>query len=92
MLTQILVFTLYTSLAIHMALIAVAVLYLLYGKSVADRLLSVELLTTLVLAVIVILALVTEQSLYMDIATVIAALSFIGTIAVAKYLADEQMY
>jgi multisubunit Na+/H+ antiporter MnhF subunit len=51
-----------------------------------------ELVTTLFLAVLVLIALIFRESIYIDVALGLAALSFIGTVALAKYLADEQMF
>jgi hypothetical protein len=37
-------------------------------------------------------ALIFRRIIYIDVAMGLAALSFVGTIALAKYVADEQMY
>ena len=57
-----------------------------------DRLLAVDLLATLSLAVFVLLALITRKSLYIDVAIGLAALGFISTMVLSKYIADEQMF
>ena len=44
------------------------------------------------LAILVLLALVERDSMFIDVALGLAALGFISIIALAKYLADEQMY
>lgn len=90
--TTILLTALYISLVIHIVLIGIAVWRVWRGENVIDRLMGTELVTTLILAVLIIIALIFRESVYIDVALGLAALSFIGTIALAKYLADEQMF
>ena len=51
-----------------------------------------DLLGTLTLAILVLIALIDRDSIYIDVALGLAALGFIGIIALAKYVADEQMF
>jgi multisubunit Na+/H+ antiporter MnhF subunit len=44
------------------------------------------------LAVLVLLALILANSTYIDVALGLASLGFVGTIALAKYIADQQMF
>lgn len=90
--STLLLITLYISLIIHLALIGISVWRVWRGDNVIDRLMGTELVTTLFLAVLVLISLIFRQSLYIDVALGLAALSFIGTVALAKYLADEQMF
>ena len=90
--TQILLIALYASLVIHILLIGVAVWRVWRGENVIDKLMGTELVTTLFLAVLVLVALIFRDSIYIDVALGLGALSFIGTVALAKYLADEQMF
>ena len=92
MMTSILISTLYLSLVIHIVLIGIAVWRVWRGENVIDRLMGTELVTTLFLAVLVLISLIFQDSVYIDVALGLAALSFIGTVALAKYLADEQMF
>lgn len=82
----------YVSLAIHAVMVGVAVWHVWRAQNIADRLVGVELVSTLFLAVLVLLALVSKKDIYIDVALGLAALGFISTIALAKYVADEQMY
>jgi multisubunit Na+/H+ antiporter MnhF subunit len=90
--TNLLLITLSISLLIHIVLIGIAVWRVWRGENVIDRLMGTELVTTLFLAVLVLIALIFRESIYIDVALGLAALSFIGTVALAKYLADEQMF
>jgi multisubunit Na+/H+ antiporter MnhF subunit len=88
----ILTYVLYLALLIHIGLLAVVLWRVWRGENVIDRLMSADLLGTLTLAVLVLLALIERDSIYIDVALGLAALGFIGIIALAKYVADEQMF
>ncbi|MBL8046782.1 MAG: hypothetical protein JNL09_09585 [Anaerolineales bacterium] len=89
---DLLIFALHASLIIHIALIAVCVWKVWRGENAIDRLLSADVIGTLILAVLVLIALIQRQSLYLDMALGLAALGVIGTIALAKYIADQKMF
>jgi multisubunit Na+/H+ antiporter MnhF subunit len=80
------------ALALHVFMVAIAVWRVWRGENVIDRLIGVELVTTLFLAILVLVSLSLRESIYIDIALVLGALGFVGTIALAKYIADEQMF
>ncbi len=90
--STILNYTLYLALLVHTGLLAVVLWRVWFGENVIDRLTGAELLSTLTLAILVLLALVERDSMFIDVALGLAALGFISIIALAKYLADEQMY
>lgn len=92
MLQQILVVVLNLALAIHIALIALSVYRLWRGENLVDRLVGADLVTTLMLAVLVLIALIEMNALYIDVALGLAALGFVGAIALAKYAADERIF
>jgi multisubunit Na+/H+ antiporter MnhF subunit len=62
------------------------------GENVIDRLMGADLVGTLILAVLVLIALIRNNALYIDVALGLAALGFVSTIALAKYIADERMF
>ncbi len=88
----ILIFLIYASLFIHIILLAVAVFRVWRGEDVVDRLVGVDLVSTLILAMLVLIALILRDSIYIDVAIGLGALGFIGTLVLSKYVADEQMY
>jgi multisubunit Na+/H+ antiporter MnhF subunit len=92
MLADLLRFVLYASLVIHIVMIAVCVWRVWRGENVIDRLIGVDLSSTLTLAVLVLLALITRDAIYIDVALALGALSFISTIALAKFAAERQMF
>lgn len=80
------------ALILHILMIGVASWRIWRGETAADKLVGVDLMGTLLLAVLILLALLRRDSTFMDIAIALAALGFIATIAYAKYLADEQIF
>lgn len=89
---HILITVLYISLVIHIGLMAIALWRVWQGENVIDRLMGFDLLGALTIAVLVLLSLIGRRIIYIDVALGLAALSFVGTIALAKYVADEQMF
>ena len=92
MLSTVLIVVLYAALVIHIVLIGIALWRVWRGENIVDRLIGADLITTITLAILVILAVIDRNSIYIDVALGLAALGFIGTIALAKYIADEQMF
>lgn len=83
---------LYGALLVHIGLTAVVLWRVWRGENVVDRLTGADMLTTLALSVLVLLALIERDSIYIDVSLGLAALGFIGMIALAKYVADEQVF
>lgn len=92
MLSTILTYAIQISLFVHIAIMLVAVHRIWRGENVIDRLIGVDLVGTLFLAILVLLAIIFNETLYIDVALVLAALGFISIVALAKYVADEQIF
>ena len=90
--SELLLTLLYITLIIHIILVAVAVWRVWRGENVIDRLIAVDLSSTLFLAVTVIIALIADDSIYIDVALVLAALGFISTVALSRYIATEKLF
>ncbi|MBB5019665.1 multicomponent K+:H+ antiporter subunit F [Chitinivorax tropicus] len=80
-------------LALGMVLIAMllAVWRLLRGPAPADRVLSLDTLYVNAIALIVLLGMVWDDQSYFEVAVLIALLGFIGTVALAYYLARRKV-
>jgi len=61
-------------------------LRLVLGPHTVDRVVAIDLLTIVAIAVIALLAHVAERYIYLDVALVYGLLSFLGVLAVARYL------
>ena len=66
--------------------IVLAFVRLLRGPQLPDRVVALDLLTSLLLGLIVALAIYDHKPIMMDVALVLALVSFIGTIGFARYL------
>jgi multisubunit Na+/H+ antiporter MnhF subunit len=83
---------LYLSLLVHIGLIVISLWRVWRGENIIDRLMGTDLISTLTIGVLVLVAIILRDSIYIDVALGLAALGFIGVIALAKYIADEQMF
>ena len=72
--------------AIALAAILLAFVRMIKGPSSADRVVALDVMTVISISLIVFLALILERSIYVDIALVYGLISFVGVIAVARYL------
>lgn len=77
-------------LGLASVLIGFAILFglvrLVKGETETDRIIAVDLLTVISLSVIVLLAHFADRFIYVDVAIVYGLLSFLGVLAVARYL------
>jgi len=56
------------------------------GPTVADRVVGLDTLNTMVVAAMIVLGAAFDQVIYIDVAIIYALLSFVGTLYVARYL------
>jgi len=89
---QIFITTLHISLLVHVVLMALAAWRLWTGENVIDRLIASDLLSNLTLAVLVLVALIRHQFIYIDVALGLAALGYITVITFARYIAEKRAY
>ena len=89
---QILLTVLYLSLLVHVMLMMVVAWRLWKGENVIDRLMASDMLSNLTMAVLVVMALIYRQTIYVDVALGLAALGYIAIITFAKYITDKQMF
>jgi multisubunit Na+/H+ antiporter MnhF subunit len=88
----VLLIVLYVSLIVHIILIGISVWRVWRGENIIDRLMGADLISTLTLAILVLLALFEKNTIFIDVAVGLVALGYVSTIALAKYIADEQMF
>ena len=63
-----------------------AVIRLIRGPNLGDRILALDMITVLATGFIVAVAVLTGFSLYVDIAIALALVGFLSTVALARYL------
>lgn len=59
---------------------------LIHGPSTPDRVIALDLITTIGIGIIAVYVVATGETAFLDAAIVIALLSFLGTIAFARYV------
>lgn len=67
-----------------------AVIRVLRGPTLADRVLGLDLATTLAVGLIAIFAVTVRQWLYLDIAIALALVGFVASAAFARYLISQR--
>lgn len=72
--------------ALLFLIILIAIVRLVLGPSIADRVISVDTANTIAVSALIVLAAAYKQAMFIDIAIVYAMLSFAGTIYFAHYL------
>ena len=82
-----------TSVGVALATLSLAGLIafvrLLRGPSLPDRVVAIDLIGVASVGIIVVSAADTAQSAFLDVAIVIALISFVGTLAYARYIERE---
>lgn len=61
------------------------------GPTAADRMVAIDILGTVVVGFVAILTAITGKVYLLDVALVWALVSFVGTLALAKYLAGKRL-
>ena len=62
------------------------------GPSVADRIQAIDTITNLLIGIVVLLAITRSSPLLISVAIAFAAFSFVGTIALARYVGSGRMF
>ncbi|PJF27821.1 MAG: cation:proton antiporter [Phototrophicales bacterium] len=85
-------------IALSLALIFLIVLLIpcawrvIVGPSAADRLQGIDTLTNILMGIVVLLAITRSSPLLISVAIALAAFSFVGTIALARYVGSGRMF
>ncbi len=74
------------ALTLLMVTVAISFMRMRKGPSLPDRVVALDLLTTVGIAVAAVYAVIMDQPLILDVATILALISFLGTIAFAYYV------
>jgi multicomponent Na+:H+ antiporter subunit F len=63
---------------------------LVLGPSLADRVVSIDLFGVLIVTLMVVASSLTGEAAFLDVAMVLALVSFVGTVAYARYIERER--
>jgi multicomponent Na+:H+ antiporter subunit F len=63
---------------------------LVRGPTLPDRVVAIDLIGVLIVCLLVVVAASTAQQAFLDVAMVLALISFVGTVAYARYIEREQ--
>ena len=72
--------------AIVLAAVFLATIRAMLGPTVADRIVAVDALTTITVALMVLLGVFYNREIFLDVALVYAILAFMGVVIVARYM------
>ncbi|RPJ19757.1 MAG: hypothetical protein EHM35_20310 [Planctomycetaceae bacterium] len=70
--------------------IALTLVRLIRGKDLPSRVISMDLMTIIGIGLTAVYAVLTDQPVYLDVAIVMALVSFLGTVAFAYYLEQQR--
>ena len=79
-------------LAAHLLMAVVAAWHVWQGENNIARLTALDLASTLTLAVLILISILTKNSIFMDTAIALAALSYLSTVALAKFISDQKVF
>jgi multisubunit Na+/H+ antiporter MnhF subunit len=84
--------TIWIVLIAHLLMALVAAWRVWRGENGVVRLAGLDLASTLTIAILVIISIIRANIIYIDVAIAVAALSYISTIALAKYISDHKVF
>jgi multicomponent Na+:H+ antiporter subunit F len=80
-------------MAIFLSILFFLCLYRAYiGPTAADRVVSINVISTKVTVLIAVIAVVTGQNAFMDVALIYAMMGFIATISISKYIEKGKLF
>ncbi len=72
------------------SLVLFMVIRIAFSKNVPERIVVLDTINTMVIALMIVLGAYTRKALYIDIGIVYGIISFIGTLYIARYLREER--
>ena len=73
-------------LSMLVAALFLAFIRLVRGPSLPDRVVALDLISIIIIGIIGVFVVVTNQPVFLDAAIILALLGFVGTVAFARYL------
>jgi len=78
----------YIFLIIIVAGIILCLLRMLKGPTASDRAIAVDTVTTIVVALLVLVGFIFKRYVYLDVSLVYSVISFVGLVAIARFLEE----
>ncbi len=75
----------FVSFALVALSLGIAFVRLVLGPTLADRVVALDMMTTLIIAICGIVAVLTSANAFLDVAIVLALVGFLATVALARY-------
>jgi multisubunit Na+/H+ antiporter MnhF subunit len=85
-------YTIWAVLIAHLLMAFAAAWKVLRGENAIARLVGLDLASTLAIAVLVIIAIIWQNGLFIDVAIAAVALGYLSTVALAKYISDQKVF
>lgn len=82
-------FAAFVALSMMSMAIALAVVRLIRGPSLPDRVVALDLISILAAGVIAVYTIETGEAAYLDVAIALALVGFLGTVAFARYIEKQ---
>lgn len=84
--------TIWIVLVAHLMMALVATWRAWRGENAIARLTGLDLSSTLTIAVLVIISIIRQNNIFIDVAIAAAALGYLSTVALAKYISDQKVF
>jgi Multisubunit Na+/H+ antiporter, MnhF subunit len=79
----------FISISMMAVAIMLAAFRLIRGPSLPDRVVALDLISILAAGITAIYAIASGQAVFLDVATILALVSFLGTVAFARYVEKQ---
>lgn len=76
----------YVCLAVLSVAFVMAFVRLIRGPTLPDRVVALELITTIFVGVVAVYAIATRQTVYLDVGIALALVGFLGAVAFARFM------
>jgi multicomponent Na+:H+ antiporter subunit F len=77
---------LYSAMALLVVALLLTLLRLVWGPSLPDRVLALDLMATIAVSLVAVYAMMNEVAVLLDVAVVLALIAFLGTVAFSLFI------
>ncbi len=80
----------YFIMAILLLALLLVVVRLVKGPSTPDRIVSLDMIGSILIGIIICLGIVKDNGIYIDVILIISLILFLGTVGMSKYLTENE--